>query len=288
MDTEGNAYGPYDTAVTGSQSEAFDETTWARLFQHLSGVNSGGALTFTGLTATVSAIDGLAHGFFLSRASSWSYTSPATTGAQPRRDLLVLRRQLTSGAGVGAVPGKTYLAVIQGTPAATPVDPTHDPVNEERLWSWQVPASGGTVVTSIRDFRRRVAGDRTIGEAHLSGAVGLTLAASPSWTDVAVVTAVSSGRECVARWAGTFHNADSGQNRTGSWRVMCDATQLGSTVGPISLPLATNSANQPRISRRGGPSSIPAAGLHTWKLQANGSFANSVVAEVGSLIVVEK
>lgn len=155
-DSEGNAYGPYDIEVEGSESEAFTEQNWARL-SRASGVYSGGELTFTGLTATLSAIDMVSHGFFLdtsARLMPWSYSSPATTGAQPRRDLLVARRQLTAGEGAGATPGKTFLTVIPGTPAATPVDPDHDPDNDELLWSWQVPASGGTVVTAVRDLRR--------------------------------------------------------------------------------------------------------------------------------------
>jgi hypothetical protein len=152
-DADGNTYGPYDIEVAGSESEPLSEAAWYLIHQE-SGVVSGGGLTFAGLTATLDPIHVHSHGSFLVREDPWSDASPATTGASPRRDMLVARRQLTVGEGGDAIPGKTFLTVLRGTPAATPAEPTFDPVNDELLWSWQVPASGGTVVTDVRDYRR--------------------------------------------------------------------------------------------------------------------------------------
>lgn len=153
-DAQGNRYGPYDTDVALSEAEAFTEDAWYLLHRE-SGVVSGGALTFTGLTAHLAPFELRSHGSFLARTAEWTDASPPTSTSAPRRDMLVARRQRTAGSGVGAVPGKTFLTVLRGTPAATPAEPTtYDPVNDEPLWSWQVPGSGGTVITGVRDLRR--------------------------------------------------------------------------------------------------------------------------------------
>lgn len=154
-DAAGNAYGPYDIEVAGSQAEAFTESAWFEFFGDVSGVKSGGDLTFTGLTATLSAINARVHGSYLIRTSPWSDASPATTTPSPRRDMMVARRQTTAGSGGSAVAGKSFLTVLRGTPAATPAEPTDfNPVTDEPLWSWQVPGNGGTVVTGVKDLRR--------------------------------------------------------------------------------------------------------------------------------------
>lgn len=169
MDADGNAYGPYDIEVSGSEAEALTEEAWFDLFEHLTGVKSGGEISFTGLTATLTAIDVRVHGSYLIRQDPWSAASTPTATASPRRDMLVARRQRTSGEGVGATPGKTFLTLLVGTPAATPADPaSFDPASDEPLWSWQVPASGGTVVTDIRDRRQRATVQNAVSEVNLT------------------------------------------------------------------------------------------------------------------------
>lgn len=84
--------------------------------------------------------------------SAWTYTVPAnTSSAGPRRDLLVLRRDLVAKTVV-----PTYL---QGTAAASPVDPTITQ-NEDGTWDLplfrvQAPPSSGTPLV-ITDLRRWV------------------------------------------------------------------------------------------------------------------------------------
>jgi len=158
MDAQGNSYSPYDIEVAGSAAEPFTEAAWYDM-ERTSGVVEGLGLTFNGRTAQLAPGMVRVKGSRLRRATQWTDTSPATTNTTARRDLLVARRQLTTGEGAAAVAGKTFFLVLRGTPAATPVDPTFDSANDERLWSWQVPGGGGNVITDIRDLRRPAASD---------------------------------------------------------------------------------------------------------------------------------
>ena len=154
MDAQGNSYAPFDTEIPGSQSEAFTEDVWFDM-DRTSGVVEGFGLTFSGRTAQLAGGMARVRGSRLRRAAVWTDTSPATpAGGAPRRDVLVARRQKTTGEGAQAVPGKTFLTVVRGTPAANPVDSGTDLVNDEPLWSWQVPGNGGNTVTDVRDLRR--------------------------------------------------------------------------------------------------------------------------------------
>lgn len=125
------------------------------------------------------------------------------------------------------------------------------------------------------------AADVTLGDAHMPTSV--VVAAFPNFTDLATVTATSSGGECMARMTSMAYNGASGADRTITWRVLCDGAEIGSFPA-VSLPLA----NLPRVTRAGAFASTPAAGAHTWKLQASGSAASSVVVDTGLLTVVEK
>jgi hypothetical protein len=122
-----------------------------------SGVVRGLNLTFSGLTAQVSTGIGMCRGsMYLVEDQPESRTSPPA-GSLPRRDALVSRRRLTTGTGSALVPGKTTIELITGTPAATPATPAwaqdDTGVWEELLYSWTVPANGGTVVTAVQDNR---------------------------------------------------------------------------------------------------------------------------------------
>lgn len=186
-DPDGNTYGPFDVEVPDSYAEPFTEAAWYRLHDE-SGVISGGALTFDGLTAALAPIFAQSHGAYLYRDTVWTDTSPATTDSDPRRDLLVIRRILTVGEGEGATPGRAIPLVLRGTPAPAPVNPEHDPDTDELLWSWQVPGGGGVTVTSITDHRRMMNAYRQLGPAGLVG--GKESSAS---TSVSSSTAVKLG-----------------------------------------------------------------------------------------------
>lgn len=106
-----------------------------------------------------------------------SGTVTPTSGALPRRDMLCARRTLLPGGGSFGM-----IALKQGTPAASPVDPALatviDGVFEEPLFSWQVAASGAATTTAIRDLRRSAAWWR--GTAT-SAPVAVGLTPLPGW-----------------------------------------------------------------------------------------------------------
>lgn len=154
-DADGNIFGPFDVSVPDSEAEPFTEEAYFRMHDEC-GVVEGFGLTFTGLTAHLEPGFAYSHGGWLVREDVWDDASPPTVGVDPRRDLLVLRRTLTVGEGDDATPGRVVPVVLRGAPAAGPVNPAHDPETDERLWSWRVPGSGGTVVTVITDHRRYV------------------------------------------------------------------------------------------------------------------------------------
>lgn len=132
--------------------EDASEDDYYRLHRE-SGVLSGLNLTLSGLGWSLSPGEAKAGGsMMLVETSPVTGASIATTGATPRRDMLVARRTLLPEGGSETVPG-----LIQGTTAATPVDPTPSRetvgVFEEPLFSWQVPGGGGTGTTGIVDLR---------------------------------------------------------------------------------------------------------------------------------------
>src|SRR3954470_13706106 len=53
-------------------------------------------------------------------------------------------------------------------------------------------------------------------------AANTIVVAANNWTDIATVSATSTGRICTADWAATLYNSNSGSNRTASIRVTCD------------------------------------------------------------------
>lgn len=117
-----------------------------------------------------------------------------------------------------------------------------------------------------------------------STGVGGTLAATPSWSDIMIVTATSLGGEIIVDYDITLTNANSGAHRDAALRVTCDGVEvLGWTLTcpytagidfPVSPSLEVNHT--------------PAAGSHTWKLQGNASVAGAVQVRRGSMSVTEK
>lgn len=132
------------------------------LLHRESGVLAGLDLSFDGLTWSLSPGEAYVAGsMLLVEDTPETGVSAATTGANPRRDMLVARRTLAPGGG-----SATVLVLVAGSPAAAPSDPALTQVRlgvwEEPLWSWQVPGSGGTTVTAVRDLRRPPAGVASI------------------------------------------------------------------------------------------------------------------------------
>jgi hypothetical protein len=101
--------------------------------------------------------------------TAWSYTVPAnTSSAGPRRDLLVLRRDLVAKTVV-----PTYL---QGTAAASPADPAitqnEDGTYDLPLFRVQAPASSGTPLV-ITDLRRWFGSRTWVALPLVNGATAL-------------------------------------------------------------------------------------------------------------------
>lgn len=126
--------------------------------------------------------------------------------------------------------------------------------------------------------------DRTLGDAYLAAPISAGIAGAPSWTDLAVVTATSRGGLCVARWSAVLWNGGSGLDRTANLRVICDSSVLGSFTD-ILIPEMAPAA---RVPKTAAFDSTPTAGAHTWRLQANASWASAVIAETALLTVVER
>jgi hypothetical protein len=121
---------------------------------------------------------------------------------------------------------------------------------------------------------------------HTTTGLGGTLAASPAWSDLLIVTATSLGGEVCIDYDVTLTNANSGAHRSGAIQVTCDGTAIdpwaftAPYISGISVPL---------------PLSLkvfhtPAAGTHTWKIQgqAGASDASSIQVLKGSMTVTEK
>jgi hypothetical protein len=127
---------------------------------------------------------------------------------------------------------------------------------------------------------RTLTGDRTLGNAFL--ATDPILTGTPSWTDLTSVVAVATGRPVKVHWSVTVYNSGSGADRTASVRVVVDTSTVLGSVTNFNVPLPS-----PRISRAQINAHTPAAGSHTWTLQANASIPSALQAEVGTLTVIE-
>lgn len=134
----------------------------------------------------------------------------------------------------------------------------------------------------------RAGGDYTIGD--ITGGGSGILAATPGWSDLVTITNASGGRPCAARWVGVVANGSSGADRTASFRVILDGTQIstGSSNTGFAVPVGASATNHPRIPRAGADATTPVAGTHTWTLQGQANTANSVIIESAALTVVER
>lgn len=105
---------------------------------------------------------------------------------------------------------------------------------------------------------------------------------SSGWTTLASVTADSLGGLCVADFSGIFFNGTSGLNRDFIHRVTCD----GTIVGPEFL-LTAILTGTPRTPFGANVESTPAAGSHTWALQAHSDVGAAIIVSRASLTVTE-
>ncbi len=121
-----------------------------------------------------------------------------------------------------------------------------------------------------------------LGQGSL-GAVA-TLAAAASWTDIATVTATSMGGEVTIDLDVTLINANSGDHRTATIRVICDGAEVDSWSFFCQYIATSNVPTFPSLQ----VFHTPAAGAHTWKVQGNANVGSAVQAVKGSMTVTEK
>lgn len=107
------------------------------------------AAVVNGTTVSVAAGRALVGGFYYQLTATKTVTIAANTGANPRLDLVVVRADLSTGS--------VNLAVVQGTPAASPKVPvltrTYGGNWEMPLHQVNVPANSGALsLTSVMPF----------------------------------------------------------------------------------------------------------------------------------------
>lgn len=126
----------------------------------------------------------------------------------------------------------------------------------------------------------RVAAPARRGNKRLTADTGIT--GSAGWTTLAEVTAETLGGLCIADFSGIFFNGTSGLNREFYHRVTCD----GALVGTEFL-LTAILAGTPRTAFGSDVESTPAAGSHTWALQAHSDVGAAIIVSRASLTVTE-
>lgn len=153
------------------------------------------------------------------------------------------------------------------------------------LWQYT-----GNAAIGLTGWLRRGPGDTTIGENSLSlTAAEPVLAATPAWTDLAVVTATTYGGTIAVRWLANMFNGGSGSDRTGQFQVVCDGTSLVTTPAlTVAIGSVVSGQNGPRITKGGNIVHTPTTGSHTWKVQGNASAASTLISSFATLTVVEK
>ena len=121
---------------------------------------------------------------------------------------------------------------------------------------------------------------------HSVTGLGGTLAASPTWSDVLIVTGTSLGGEVTVSYKVTLVNANSGAHRSAAIRVTCDGVE----IDPWAFTCPHLSGIQVPVFPALDVKHTPTAGAHTWKIQAQAGVgdAGSVQVFKGSVTVTEK
>lgn len=140
--------------------------------------------------------------------------------------------------------------------------------------------------TAGRVWRGRGGTWEALGNDRILGVqMSPQILAGTAWTDLAVVTAVSQGREVVATAFAWAFNGSSGADRQIAYRIVCDTAVITPELaGAQQVPLA----GAPRVHSVMGGRSTPTKGTHTWKLQISASAASAVFSEASMLTITER
>ncbi len=138
-----------------------------------------------------------------------------------------------------------------------------------------------------RTYRHNGARWAQSGPAELgrsSTGVGGTLAATPAFSDILIVTGTSLGGEVMIDYDVALANSNSGAHRDAAVRVTCDGAEIDgwAFVAPYVAGIEAPVFPSLQVFH------TPAAGAHTWKIQGNASLAGAVKVLKGSVTVTEK
>lgn len=232
--------------------------------------------SFAGVIDGEPAAEAGAYTFAFDAAASGTLT--AANASNPRVDIVYVQVDDPSESDGTSVPAvrRGYLA---GVAAATPVAPAA-PARSFVVAQINVPVAGGgnPTVTWVAPYAVAAGGVLLLGAADSPQAL-----AGSTWTPLCTVTARSNGGQVLVDWDAVAYNGNSGSDRTVSWRVLCDGVLIGVTSGGQNVPLA----GQPRVFAGYKARSTPAAGGHTWVLQALASAASAVFVESATMTVTE-
>lgn len=114
--------------------------------------------------------------------------------------------------------------------------------------------------------------------------LGGTLAATPAWSDILIVTATTLGGQVAIDYDVALTNANSGANRDAAVRVTCDGVEIDGWSFTCPFVAGVSAPVFPSLQ----VFHTPTAGSHTWKVQGNASVANAVQVLKGSVTVTEK
>ncbi|MGW0580288.1 hypothetical protein ACWD25_30980 [Streptomyces sp. NPDC002920] len=151
---------PFEADNANGGSQAVSQTQWQQMAVNWSGDRVDYPLTATtyaaatlpflssvsGRVATINAGSAWVGGFYYKLTGTKQFTIADNTASKARKDLIVLRADMAKAA--------VNMAVVQGTPATTPVEPTPTRLTgsvwEMALFAVDVPANNGTITLSRR------------------------------------------------------------------------------------------------------------------------------------------
>lgn len=203
-----------------------------------------------------------------------------TWGKNPVSTLELIYHSAFANITVPAAPPATFPAAFTSTPGTVDDQPL--------AWVWYNGSNNTVQVFKVQELsiEKRLAlldstVTRRLGSARRTNQI--IVGSGTTWSDVATFTATASGALVVADWRIQFINGDSGADRVIRLRITVDGAQIGDDVR-YDVPLVGGTAGLP-----GGynEESRPAAGSHTWRLQATASVENAVYINQAVLTVTE-
>jgi hypothetical protein len=223
-----------------------------------------------------------------------SVTIPTANSSNPRRDIIVAYYDVAVVDTTNPNnPGALKFAAVSGTAAASPADPSASIIqaavgasNPYIVLARVQVGTGVTQITSanITDLRKMLGPKLPPGTTRLGinkrPSTGSTL--TTSYVTLCTVTATSTGKECEAEFFMQLQNANSGSAQIANVQVLCDGVLVDAVQ---NYQLSYSNLNSPALVASFIVSSTPAAGQHTWTLQAKAS-ANSAVALDNSVLKV--